>query len=161
MYVSEQSDGFFKFWLRSVSKIMSVNTAGNLERLEIFIVLKFKSPKIMSKVSRNIAAKSHEILRVFVWWSLTVYTWLYFFSSDVILIRHLHVSPSASYLPPSPHPTKFCITIVFHLNYSHPKRNWKQCLSKIWRVGRGGGTKFVPYGRCASGECDILYKLIK
>ena len=159
MYVSEQSYGFFKFWLRSVRKIMSVNTAGNLERPKIFKLTKFKSPKIMSRVSWDIAAQSLEILRVFVWWSLTAYTWLYFLSFDVILIRHLHVSPSASYLPPPP--TKFCITIVFHLNYSHSKRNWKQCLSKNLGGGAGGWTNKVPYGRCASGECEILYKLIK
>ena len=149
MYVSEQSYGFFKFWLRSVRKIMFVNTAGNLERSKIFKLTKFKSPKIMSRVSWDIAAQSHEILRVFVWWSLTAYTWLYFFSSDVILIRHLYVSPSASYLPPPP--TKFCITIVFHLNYSHPKRNWKQCLSKIWGVGRGVGQI-----RCLMGDVQVV-----
>ena len=68
----------------------------------------------MSRVSWDIAAQSHENLRVFVWWSLTAYTWLYSLSSDVILIRHLHVSPSASYLLP---PRKFYITFVFHFSW--------------------------------------------
>ena len=105
----------------------------------------------MSKVSRDIAAKSREILRVFVWWSLTVYTWLYFFSSDVILIRHLHVSPSASYSPP---PTQILHNLCFSflLGITAVPRE-KQCLCIIV-----GGNK-VHYGRCASGEFNILYKL--
>ena len=110
----------------------------------------------MSKVSWDIAAQSHEILRVFVWWSLTVYTWLHFFTSDVhiILIRHLHISHSASYLPLPP-PPKFYITFVFHFSWvlqlSQEKNN---AYAIFWRANK------VHYGRCASGEFNILYKLV-
>ena len=160
MYVSEQSYGFFKFWLRSVRKIMFVNTAGNLERPKIFKLTKFKSPKIMSRVSWDIAAQSHEILRVFVWWSLTAYTWLYFFSSDVILIRHLHVSPSASYLPPPP-PHQILHNHCFSFELQPSQEKLKTMLIQNLGGGAGGWKNKVPYGRCASGECEFLYKLIK
>ena len=86
----------------------------------------------MSRVSWDIAAQSHENLRVFVWWSLTAYTWLYSLSSDVILIRHLHVSPSASYLPPPPHQILQNPCFSFELQPSQEKL-------KTMGVGRGGG----------------------
>ena len=39
--------------------------------------------------------------------------------------------------------------------YSHPKRNWKQCLCKIWRGG--GRANKAHYGKCASGVWAIFY----
>ena len=93
----------------------------------------------MSKVSRDIAAKSHEILRVFVWWSLTAYTWLYFFSSDVILIRHLHVSPSASYLPPPPPPHQILHNHCFSFELQPSQEKLKTMLMQNLGGGAGGG----------------------
>ena len=98
----------------------------------------------MSRVSWDIAAQSHENLRVFVWWSLTAYTWLYSLSSDVILIRHLHVSPSASYLPP-PHQILHNHCFSFELQPSQEKL-------KTMGVGRGGGGQI----RCLMGGVQVV-----
>ena len=68
-------------------------------------------------------------------------------------IRHLHISHKAPFLPPplppAP-PPKFWITFVFHSPgyYNRPKRNWKQCLCKIWAGWRGGGGQI----RCIMGD---------
>ena len=112
----------------------------------------------MSRVSWDIAAQSHEILWVFVWWSLTVYTWLYSFSSDVILIRHLHVSPSASYLLP---PLQILHNHCFSFELQPSQEKLKTMLMQNLGGGAGGGANKVPDGRCASGEFNILYKLSK
>ena len=62
-------------------------------------------------------------------------------------------------LPPPPPPTKKNLPQpLFFISpgyYSLPKRNWKQCLCKIFGDGGGRGNK-LHYGRCASGVCDVI-----
>ena len=68
-------------------------------------------------------------------------------------IRHLHIFHNAPYLPP-----EFCITVFFTSpGYdSRSKRNWKQCLCKIWGGGVEGANK-AHYGKCASGVRAVLW----
>ena len=55
----------------------------------------------------------------------------------------MYVSYNAPCSPSPPPPTKIqsWITFVFHfswVNYSRPKRNWRQWLCKMWGAGGGG-----------------------
>ena len=55
------------------------------------------------------------------------------FTTSTLLIEHL------VYPPPPPTPPKFCKTIVSNFSWvlNHPKRNGRQCLSKIFEGKQG------------------------
>ena len=58
-------------------------------------------------------------------------------------IRHFHISHNAPDLP-----SQILLNLCFFISpgfYSRPKRNWKQCLCKIWGVGGGGQIRCVMW----------------